>query len=453
MSGRLRSDHDMTRGSVFRQLALFAVPILFGELFQQLYNTVDSVIVGRFVGKEALAAVGSTGNLTKMLIGFFIGISMGCTVVAARHYGAHDREGLKESINVIMFLAIGMGAVLSILGVCITGPMLRLMNTPDDVYPLAFTYVRIYFSGLWGFVLYNMATGILRAVGDSRHPVMFLVFSSLLNAALDCLFVIAFRMGVAGAALATILSQFISAGLCIFMLLTTKEIFRWEVDLHFIRPKRIKEILSLGLPTAVQRMLTQVSNVIVVSFIAVFGSACMAGWAIYIKLNSFMLITSQSIASSAMTFVGQNAGAENPERIRSGIRDSMILAQAINLLLILLVSSFPEPFARVFGDDAEMIGYAVHFLRALLPFTVFQCFQIVAGGCIRGLGKALLSTGILLFSLIVFRQCYLLIILRYVNTPFVVGLSYPIGWACSSLLFFVVLVKESRRDFGIKTHV
>ena len=449
MRKRERSDRDMTRGVVWQQLALFALPILLGELFQQLYNTVDSAIVGRFVGTEALAAVGSTGNLTKMLIGFFIGISIGCTVVIGRHYGAHDEKGLRDGINVIMFLSLAIGIGLSVIGVLITVPVLRVMNTPEDVFPLARTYVQIYFGGMLGFVLYNTSTGILRAVGDSRHPLMFLIFSSILNVILDCLFVIVFHLGVAGVAIATILSQFISAGLCILLLLRTREIFRWEVSLAFWRPDLIKDIMKVGLPTAVQRALTQVSNIIVISFIAVFGSACMAGWAIYIKLNSFMLITSQSIASSATTFMSQNAGAGNVQRIRAGIRSSMIFAQIMNLFFMVLFLVAAEPMSRIFGDDPAMIAYAVRFLHALLPFSVLQCFQTVYGGCLRGLGRAMLSTVILLTGLIGFRQLYLFVVMHFINTPEAAGLSYPAGWLCSCVLFVIVHIRESGRNFGI----
>ncbi len=444
-----RSDRDMTHGIVWKQLLLFSVPILFGELFQQLYNTVDSVIVGRFVGKEALAAVGSTGNLTKLLIGFFIGISIGCTVVAARHYGAGDYEGLRDAINVIMFLSVFLGILLSAIGVLITAPVLRLMNIPDDVFPLAVQYVRIFFAGLSGFVLYNTSTGILRAVGDSRHPLYFLIFSSALNILLDCLFVIVFHMSVAGVALATILSQFISAFLCIRMLLRTTEVFKWEVDRHFYRPELMKEIFRIGLPTGIQRVLTQVSNIILLSYIAIYGSACLAGWAIYIKVQSFLLITSQSIGSSAMTFVSQNLGAKNAPRIREGIRVSTVFAQLINLVMMFLFMLFARPIASVFGNDPEMLDHAVSFMMWMLPFSVLQCLTSVSGSFLRGLGRAMASTLIMMISFIPVRQAYLLAAHLLFPSPISAALAYPAGWLCASLLFIVVYRKLSRDDFGI----
>ncbi len=443
------SDRDMTHGIVWKQLLLFSVPILLGELFQQLYNTVDSVIVGRFVGKEALAAVGSTGNLTKLLIGFFLGISIGCTVVAARHYGAGDRKGLKDAINVIMFLSIILGILLSVIGVLITAPILRLMNTPDDVFPLAVQYIRIFFAGLSGFVLYNTATGILRAVGDSRHPLYFLLFSSALNIVLDCLFVIVFHMGVAGVALATILSQFISAFLCIRMLIRTTEVFKWEVDRHFYRPELIEEIFRIGLPTGVQRTLTQVSNIILLSYIAVYGSACLAGWAIYIKIQSFLLITSQSIGSSAMTFVSQNLGAKNAPRIRKGIRISLGFAQLINLVMMIFSVSFAGPIASIFGSDPEMLQFAVSFIRYMLPFSILQCCSAVSSACLRGLGQAMTTTAIMMFAFIPVRQVYLLIAARYFPSPVSAGLAYPVGWFCASFMFILMYFRLSRDDFGI----
>lgn len=441
----MRSTRNMTEGPVGRQLFFFAVPILFGELFQQLYNTVDSAIVGTYVGTEALAAVGATNSVTKMLVGFFLGVSIGCTTVTARTFGADDTEKLQDTVNVIMLLSATIGVALSVIGVVITPLILRLIHVPSDVLPLATIYLRIYFGGIMGFVLYNASTGILRAVGDSHHPLMFLIASSLLNVILDYVLVVHAHLGVAGVALATVIAQLLAAMVCIALLMRTKETYRWIVDLHFFKRDIIRDIMDNGLPTGVQKTLTQFSNTIVVSFVTPFGADCIAGWTIYQKVNSFLLITSQSLSSSATTFVSQNVGAGKEDRIERGIRTAMLYALLTNCLFIVLFLALDDPIIACFGKSAEVAAYAKRFMHSLIYFTLLQSVQSILAGGLRGLGKARAATHAMLFGLIVIRQLYLNTITHFINTPVSVCSSYAAGWAASAAILLVLLLRTMRR--------
>lgn len=428
------STNDMTAGPVLSQLAVFSVPILLGELFQQFYNSVDSAIVGNFVSPQALAAVGATSSITKMLVGFFVGISLGCTVVIARSFGAKEYDMLREEIHVIMNLSFVMGGFLSLLGVLITPVMLRLLGTPEDVLPLASLYLRIYFGGLFSSVLYNTATGILRAVGNSRLPLIFLILSSMTNIGLDLLFVCFFRLGVAGVAWATILSQLMAAVLCMHILRTTKECYRWELRGKLFSVPILREVFRIGLPTAVQKVITQFSNAIVISFVAHFGSSCMAGWAVYSKVNGFLGTTSSSIAASTTTFVSQNMGARKHGRIRKGILSSVLLSCAVITGLNLLILSCSDAVIRLFGTDPEMTAYAKLFIHTFLWFYLLQTIHQVMAGGLRGLGYASQSTIAILTALVGFRQVFLWVATGIRNTPLVVGFAYPAAWTLSILL-------------------
>ena len=428
------STRDMTTGPVAVQLAVFSVPILMGELFQQFYNSVDSAIVGSYVSPQALAAVGATSSITKMLIGFFMGISLGCTVVIARHFGAGEYDLLREAIHEIMNLSFVLGGCLSLLGVLITPWMLKLLGTPADVFPLASTYLRIYFAGLFTIVLYNTTTGILRAVGNSRLPLLFLILSSIVNIALDLLFVMVLKLGVAGVAFATIFSQLMAAGLCMYILLTTRECYRWEIHGKLFSKETLRDVFQVGLPTAIQKVITQFSNAIVISFVAHFGSSCMAGWAVYTKVNGFLGTTSSSVASSATTFVSQNAGAGQTARIKKGIITSLLISYAMIAALNLVILSFSDFIIRLFGTDPEMTEYAHMFIHTFVWFYLLQAAHQVLAGGLRGLGYAAQSTIAILTALVGIRQIYLWIATRIHNTPLVVGFAYPVAWTVSILL-------------------
>ena len=286
----MKASVDMAEGVIWRQLYLYALPILLGELFQQFYNMADTIVVGNWVSADAMAAVGGTSSVTKVLIGFFNGVSVGCTVVVAQCFGAKNREKLRQSVHTILSLSVGFGILLSAVGILITPPVLRLLETPQEVFPLAVLYLRVYFAGMLGLILYNTITGILRATGNVRLPFLALLLSSAINIALDLLFVIRFSWGVVGVAVATILAQVISALCCLYALTQGGEESLFQLGQSKFDVSVAKEVLVIGVPTGVQKMLTALSNVVVLSYINFFGNASLAGWVVYTKVNHFIVV-------------------------------------------------------------------------------------------------------------------------------------------------------------------
>lgn len=304
-----RRDVDMTQGSITRHLIQFALPLLAGNVFQQLYNMVDTWVVGNFVSNEAFSAVGTVGPIVNMLIGFFMGLSSGAGVVISQYYGAHRPEKVRDTVHTAMVLTLVLCAAFTALGLALIPAMLDLMNTPAEVLPESTAYLSIYFSGITGLLIYNMGSGILRAVGDSRRPFYFLVVSAVLNTGLDLLFVIRFHMGVAGVAWATIIAQAVSAVLVLAVLMRTDSCVRVELRRLRVHWDMLKKIVRVGIPAALQMAVTAFSNVFVQSYINHFGADCMSGWTAYTKIDQLMFLPMQSLALSATTFVGQNLGA------------------------------------------------------------------------------------------------------------------------------------------------
>lgn len=435
MRSRTR-DADMTQGSIFRHMVAFAVPMMMGLLFQQLYNTVDTIVVGQFVGKAALAAVGSTGAIINTLVGFSAGLSTGSSVVISQCYGAHDYRKLGKAVHTTLCITFLMAIAATLLGRLLTGPLLRMMSTPADVFDEAKIYLDIYFSGIAGLLIYNMGSGILRAVGDSRRPLYFLLFSATMNTVLDLLFVIVFKLGIRGVAYATILSQFVSALLILLVLTRDHGPYglRWK-QLSIDR-EMVGRIFSIGLPGGIQQALTSFSNVFVQSYINFFGSACMAGWSSYNKLDIFLFLPAQAIAMASTTFVGQNYGAKQMKRAKEGVRDSLIMSIVCTATLAVVVMIFAEPLIRLFTAEKDVMEYGVYFIRRISPFYVACCFNQIYGAALRGIGSAKVPMVIMLFSFVFFRQLFLLVVKLLGHSLIGVSMAYPAGWImCSTLLF------------------
>ncbi|MBQ8953165.1 MAG: MATE family efflux transporter [Clostridia bacterium] len=437
----------MTEGSIVRQMLLFSLPLMLGNIFQMLYNTVDSVVVGQYVGKEALAAVNSTTIIVNMLVFFFNGFSVGAGVVIARHFGARDHQRLHDAIETTMAMTFVFCAAFTAIGVAGVKPMLRMMSTPDDVFADADTYLTIYFLGISGLLIYNMGSGILRAVGDTARPLMFLILTSVLNIALDLLFVLGLRAGIAGVAWATILSQFISAALTLLLLTRSQDIYHlsWK-DLR-IKGGVLRQIFAVGLPTGIQSVITAFSNVFVQSYINFFGSSCMAGWGCYNKLDSFIMLPMSSMAMAATTFVSQNIGAKKEHRADRGTVTAIGLSVGVTAFIALALFIFAEPAVRLFTKDASVIEYGALFLHANVFFLLFNCVNHVLAGALRGRGDSRGPMIIMLASFVVIRQIYLFIVTRFVaNTPFLVGFGYPVGWvACFVIELTYFWLKWGRR--------
>ena len=430
-----RTDSDMTQGTIWRHLLDFSIPMAIGLLFQQLYNTVDTVVVGQFVGEEAQAAVGSTGSIINTIVGFCAGLATGASVIISQRYGAHDNKGLSKAVHTTITLTMIMSVIATALGQLIIDPMLRFMQTPDNVYSEAHAYLSIYFAGVCGVLFYNMGSGILRAVGDSRRPLIFLIISALLNTAMDLLFVIVFKMKVEGVAYATILSQIISAALILWSLSRENAAYglRWK-RLRIDR-EALSGILRIGLPSSIQTAVTAFSNVFVQSYLNAFGSSCMAGYGIYNKVDAFALIPNQAIGMASTTFVSQNWGAGNKDRAKNGVHTAILMSVGATVVLGLMVFLLAKPLLFFFSPEEAVVAYGERFIRIVTPFYIMLCFNQIYSGALRGIGDATAPTIIMLGSFVVFRQLYLAIT-RWLGLGFVsVALAYPIGWVvCSTLM-------------------
>lgn len=430
---------DMTQGSVVGHLVRFAVPLLLGNLFQQLYNTVDLWVVGKFVSNEAYSAVGTVTPIITMLIGFFMGLASGAGVVISQYYGAKKYDQVRQTVHTSLVMTLALGVVLSAAGILIIPYMLQLMNTAPEAVPEATTYLTIYFAGAMGLLLYNMGSGILRAVGDSKRPFYFLVVSALLNIALDLLFVIGFGMKVEGVAYATILSQGVSAALILLVLARSGEDcirLRWK-ELRADR-RILRQIIRIGVPSALQMAITSFSNVFVQSYINYFGLDCMSGWTTYSKLDQFIILPVQSLGLAATTFVGQNLGTDQVERAKRGTRDAFLLSVGITVAISAAAIALAPQLVAFFNDKPEVVAYGTLFLRNLCPCYVLICVNQVYSGSLRGAGISQPPTYIMLASFVVFRQIYLYIMANFIsNTILPIAMGYPAGWLVCSVLTLI----------------
>ena len=430
-----RHDTDMTQGSISGLLFAFAVPLMLGNLFQQLYNTVDSLIVGNFVSKQALAAVGCTGPIINTLIGLFSGLATGASVVISQYYGAKDEEKLGKAVHTTVMLTLVTCVVLTVVGVWATPLMLELMDTPPDVFSEAELYLRIYFGGVSGLLLYNIGSGILRAVGDSTRPLYFLIFSAVMNTVLDLFFVAVLKQGIAGAAIATIISQFVSAILVMLLLLRSKDSYRLEISQLRMHKGMLRRICNIGIPSSLQMGITAFSNIFVMGYINHFESSCMAGWTAYNKLDALAMLPMQSLSLALTTFVGQNLGAGDLKRAKAGPRYGLIMGYIVTAIILVPMMVFAPQLTALFNDDREVIEFGTLFVRLCTPFYVAFVINQVYSGALRGAGDAKNTMYIMLFSFVVFRQIYLFIVFRMGATAGVIALGYPMGWMmCSALL-------------------
>lgn len=431
-SGRA-GDVDMTVGSIPRHLLTFALPLLVGYIFQQLYNTVDTWVVGKFVSKAAFAAVGTVGPVVNTLIGFFTGLAGGAGAVISQYYGAKQNDKVRASVHTSLLLTLALGILFTGVGIAMTPMMLRMMKTPENVWPESYAYLVIYFSGIIGLMLYNMCSGILRAVGNSVKPFLYLVVSALINIALDLLFVIRFGMGVRGVAYATVISQGISAILSIIELATTKSCVRlsWKA----LKPdwKILGQIMRIGFPSAFQVSITSFSNVFVQSYINFFGDDFMAGWTAYAKIDQVVLLPMQALALASTTFVGQNLGIHDEKRAKSGVRTAFWMSVAGTLALMIPVMIFAPQLTAFFNDSPGVVKNGTLLLRLISPFYVLCCVNQIYAGALRGSGNSLVPMLIMLGSFVAFRQIYLFTLSRIINNVYMVALAYPAGWIVASV--------------------
>ena len=436
---------DMTKGNITPLLIKFAIPVFAGSLFQQLYNTVDSIVVGNYVGKEALAAIGSTTSLINSMIGFFMGLATGAGVVISQYFGAKDTVNLRKTVHTMILGTIIAGIVVTFAAIYSSPLLLRLMNTPDDVITLSDDYLVIYFEGVIFLMLYNIGSGILRAVGDSKRPLYFLIITSIINVVLDLVFVIKFNLGVQGVAYATIISEAVSAVMVMWVLFSSRECYQLRIKELKISGNVLKRVLKIGLPGGIQMALTAFSNVFVQGYINYFGSSCMAGWASYNKVDIFALLPMQSIALANTTFTGQNYGAGNMLRVKEGVKKSLYLSLVSTFILIIPIMLFSKTFVSIFNQDKEVIYYGSYFLIVCSPFYLLCCINQIYAGALRGLGNATIPMIFMLSSFVLFRQIYLFTVTHITRAFFPVSIAYPMGWILCSALMFVYYKKYINR--------
>ncbi len=431
----------LTEGSIWKKIIAFAIPIFLGNLFQQLYNTADSLIVGNFVGSDALAAVSSSGNLIFLMVGFFSGIAMGAGVVIARYYGARSKQEVSLAVHTLTAFGLVAGVILTIVGVMITPQILRWMGTPKTVFPNSVLYFRIYFAGSLGFVMYNVFVGILQSIGDSRHPLMYLIFSSVTNVVLDLLFIAVLGMGVGAAAFATIISQFASAVLCLIRLVRSKEEYRIEIRKICFDKRMMKQIISNGFPAGVQNSIIALANVVVQSNINVFGMTAVAGCGAYSKIEGFGFLPITCFALSLTTFISQNLGAKEYERAKKGARFgifcSIITAELVGIFIYLFIPTL----IRAFDNNPQVILYGTTQARTVTLFYFLLAFSHCLAGIFRGAGKSIVPMVVMLVCWCVIRITYITAAVKIVPVIRTVFWAYPLTWSLSSIIFLIYFLK------------
>lgn len=437
-------DTDMTSGSIVKHLIVFSIPLLVGNIFQQLYNTVDTFVVGNYTTNEAYSAVGSVGPIINILIGMFLGLSSGAGVVVSQYYGAKQFDKVQKTVHTCIALTLLLSVVFTFLGIFMAPFMLDVMKMPDEVKPDAKTYLTVYFAGVIGLMLYNMGAGILRAIGDSKRPFYFLVVAAVTNTVLDLVFVIVFHMGVMGVALATIIAQGLSAVLVMITLIRTESCVRFSFKQLAISFEQLKLILKVGIPAALQLAITAFSNVFVQSYINYFGTDCMSGWTTYTKLDQFMFLPMQSISLAATTFVGQNLGMGNAERAKKGVTTASNMSLICTAVIMVPLIVFAPVFSEIFNSKPEVIEYSTMLLRWISPFYLLCCFNQVYSAALRGAGNSKVPMIIMICSFVVFRQIYLFVMANYISNEVIpIAMGYPAGWAVCSVITLIYYKKTN----------
>lgn len=433
--------NNLTEGTIWKKILFFALPIFLGQVFQQLYNTFDSLIVGKFLGDEALAAVSSSGSLIFMMVGFFSGVAMGAGVIIAKEYGAKNYKAMRLAIHTDVAFGLTAGILLSVLGVCFTPTILKWMHTPADVLPQSIQYFRFYFCGAVFTVMYNIFVGILQAVGDSRHPLYYLIFSSLVNVALDLILVGGFRFGVGAAALATTISQGLSAFLCLLQLLRSKTEYRLnlkEVGFHW---ESLKNIVRFGLPSGIQNSVIALANVVVQTNINSFDRFAMAGCGSYFKVEGFAFLPITCFAQALSTFVGQNLGAKNYDRVKKGVRFGILCSVTMAELVGIVFWFFAPVFIGLFSDSPDVVEFGVKQAKVESLFYCMLALAHCIAGIMRGAGKATVPMFTMLGFWCVLRVTYITVALRFVNDIRVIFSAYPLTWGTSCIVFLLYFWK------------
>ncbi len=427
----------MTEGNILKKIFFFSVPLILGNLFQQLYNTVDSIIVGNYVGKGALAAVGSSTSTINLLIAFSQGAAVGAGVVIAQYLGAKEKQKVEEAVHTAMGIAIALGMILTVLGIALSGTILRLMDTPGDVIEQSNLYLKIYFAGVVFNVIYNMGAGILNAAGNSKRSLIYLCYASVINIVLDLLLIRVFKMGVEGAAIATDISQIASSVFVVAYLMRTREDYKIQLKKLKIHKNMAYGIIKVGLPTGIQNMVISFSNVLVQSSVNGYGSSAVAGFGAYTKVDGFNILPVMSFSMAVTTFTGQNIGAGKIDRVKKGMWITMAMGVVYTITTGCLLLIFSEPIMRLFTQDKEVIEYGRQAMYYFCPFYFMLSIMHALAGTIRGTGKSIPPMIILLTSLCVFRVIWIIFVLPHFSAINGIFVLYPVSWAVGLVLMIL----------------
>ena len=432
----------MTEGVVWKKIVGFAIPLLLGNLFQQLYNSVDAIVVGNFCGNDALAAVTSSGSLCHLFIGFFQGVFVGASVIIAHSYGARNQEKVDKVIHTTIFFSVVLGIILTILGVIMTPTLLRWMGTPENVMPNSIAYFKIYCAGILGLILYNTSNGIFQALGDSKHPLYYLIISSVTNVILDLVFVGLMDMGVSGAALATIVSQFLSSMLGFAYLMSGKFVVKISLQ-KVLKPDfgLLKQVVNMGFPSGIQNSVTAIANVVVQSNINAFGDLAMAGCGSYMKIQGFVFLPIMSLSMALSTFVSQNIGADKMDRVKKGAKEATVLAVIMAQAFGIFMYFMAPFFVGLFTKEPEVIAYGVQYSKIDSLFYFALALSHMGAAILRGSGRTKVTMQVFLWDWCVFRIAYITLMVRVIPDIRTVFSAYPVTWMISAIIFMAIVLK------------
>ena len=440
----------MTEGSIFKPIIKFSIPLILGNLFQQLYNTVDTIIVGNYIGSDALAAVGSTSSLIQLLLAFCMGVSAGAGVIIAQYYGARDKENMKIAVHTTIAIAFITGAVLTVLGIIFTPAILRVMGTPEEIIGSSISYLRIYFWGMLFSVVYNLAAGILNAVGYSAKSLQFLMIAASSNVVLDVLFVVVFKMGVEGVAIATNIAQGLAFVFILRFMIRSNEMFHLNLREIRLDKSMLGKIIKVGIPTGIQNAVVGLANVTVQSSVNSFGPTVMAAYAAYVKIDGFNILPVLSFSMAIATFVGQNIGAGEYERVRKGKWAALVLGVGYTLLSSTFILLFGKQILGIFVNDIEVIELGRYIMMFFCPFYFLLSIMHMLAGTIRGTGKTIPPMIIILVSMCLFRIVWLNVVWPMFGEMKWIFMVYPLSWLIGATLMILYTWKGNWRPYGKK---
>lgn len=427
----------MTEGVIWKELLMFSIPLLLGNLFQQLYNAVDSIVVGNYIGPQALAAVGSSAPLINLLVSFFMGLSVGAGVIISRYFGARMLDSLEQAIHTSLAFTLAAGIFMTVVGILLSPLILELMGTPEDVMANSVLYLRIYFVGIISVMMYNMGSGILRSVGDSKNPLYFLIISSVTNIGLDLLFVVVFQMGIAGVAWATLIAQTISMILTMLLLVKTKREYKVTLRKVRIHKHMLYEIVRIGLPSGLQNAIVSFSNVIVQTNINAFGSLAMAGCGSYTKIDGFVILPAMSFAMALTTFTGQNMGARKYDRVVKGGKTGCIMSCITTLVISSILLIFGPQVLAIFSNDPVVIDYGLYMMHVLVPGYIFLALSHALAGIVRGAGITTIPMIVMVTCWCGIRMTWILTAVPIFKNIGFVFAGWPISWLISAIWLFI----------------